>query len=74
MTMVGNSEKVEFPSNGNIVTTTYDSNMQVLKTSTVIFNVDGSILEIVQFSDGTYYKLLTTFGVDGSVNTVVQDN
>lgn len=74
MTMVGNSEKVEFPSNGNIVTTTYDSSMQVLKTSTVIFNVDGGILEVIQFSDGTYYKLLTTFGEDGSVNTVVQDN
>ena len=74
MTIVGNSEKVEFPSNGNIVTTTYDSSMQVLKTSTVIFNVDGGILEVIQFSDGTYYKLLTTFGGDGSVNTVVQDN
>lgn len=33
-----------------------------------------SILEVVQFDDGTYYKLLTTFGVDGTINTVVQDN
>lgn len=74
MTVVGNHQKTETLPNGNIVTTTYNSSNSVLKTSTIIFNVDGSILEVVQFNDGTYYKLLTTFGVDGTINTVVQDN
>lgn len=41
MTVVGNHKKTETLPNGNIVATTYNSSNSVLKTSTIIFNVDG---------------------------------
>ena len=68
---IGNREVTEFMGDGSIITTTYDSLNAVLKTSTTIFPNADTIVELVEYTNGTAYESTTTFNVDGSITTQV---
>lgn len=68
---IGNREVTEFMGDGSIITTTYDSLNAVLKTSTTVFPNADTIVELVEYTNGTSYESTTTFNVDGSITTQV---
>ena len=68
---IGNREVTEFMGDGSIITTTYDSLNAVLKTSTTIFPNADTIVELVEYTNGTAYESTTTFNVDGSITTQI---
>ena len=68
---IGNREVTVFMGDGSIVTTTYNASNAVLKTSTTVFPNADTIVELVEYTNGTAYKSITTFNVDGSITTQV---
>ena len=68
---IGNREVTEFIGDGSIITITYDSLNAVLKTSTTVFPNADTIVELVEYTNGTVYESTTTFNVDGSITTQV---
>lgn len=68
---IGNREVTVFMGDGSIVTTTYNASNAVLKTSTTVFPNADTIVELVEYTNGTSYESTTTFNADGSITTQV---
>ena len=68
---IGNREVTVFMGDGSIITTTYNASNAVLKTSTTVFPNADTIVELVEYTNGTAYESTTTFNVDGSITTQV---